>query len=131
MRHPRVITYQVIYYDLSIIFCPVRCYIGAPMDPIVCHTQAYILHLLGGFLPRDKLGARVHLRWLSLLNDFHYVRSFSWRLEVQNCNLCHAANCRVSDIARCLALLQSWICYKILEFSPPCSYELTFTLVAR
>ena len=34
----------------------------APTDVVVCHTQAYILHLLGGSLFGDKLGFRVHLR---------------------------------------------------------------------
>ena len=47
--------------------------LGAPIEIIVCHTRAYILHLLGGLLMADKLGARDHLRWLPRLSDFAYV----------------------------------------------------------
>ena len=49
----------------------------AYQDVVVCHTQAYIILLLDGFLFGDKSRFRVYLRWLSLLYDFHHTRSLS------------------------------------------------------
>ena len=103
-------------------------------DVIACHARAYIMLLFGGLLFSNKSGFRVHLKWLPLLRDFHRVRSFSWGsavLAVLQQNLCRAVNSQVVDIGGCLALLQSWIWYRLPEFSPLGRHELKFPLVAR
>ena len=42
----------------------------APTEIVIRHTWAYIMQMLEGFLMADKLGSRVHLRWLPLLHVF-------------------------------------------------------------
>ena len=103
-------------------------------DIIARHTRAYIMVLFGGVLFPDKSGFRVSLKWLPLLRDFRRIRSFSWGsavLAVLQQNLCRAVNYQVSDIGGCLALLQSWIWYRLPQFSPPGRHELRFPLAAR
>ena len=81
-------------------------------DVIIRLARAYIMLLFSGLLFLDKSRFKVHLKWLSLLRDFRYVRSLSWGLAVLAVlqqNLCCAINSQVVDIAGCLALLQSWI----------------------
>ena len=82
--------------------------LDASREIVVRHTRAYIMQMLGGFLMVDKLGSRVHLRWLPLLHDFEYFGSFSWGFVVLLTlyrNLCLAVNKGVRDISRCLAIL--------------------------
>ena len=107
---------------------------SATQDEIVRHTRAYMMLLFGGLLFPDKSGFRVHLKWLPLLRDFRHVRSLSWGsavLAMLQQYLCRAVNNQTVDIAGCITLLQSWIWYRLPQFSPAGSHEFKFPLAAR
>ena len=106
--------------------------LDTPRETIVRHTWAYIMQMLG-FLMADKSSSRVHLRWLPLLHDFEYFGSISWgsaELATLYSNQCGAINKQVRDISRCLALLQSWVWFRIPELRPPPT-KLSFPLAMR
>lgn len=86
-----------------------------PADPddetLKCHTRAFILALMSGFLYGDKSKHDVALTFLPLLRDFDEVAKLSWgsaTLALLYRELCRASKRTVSTICGPLVLLQLW-----------------------
>ena len=85
--------------------------VDASKEMIARHTHAFILRLLGGFLMANALASRVSLKWLPLLRDFGEAGRLRWGFAVLVTlyrQLCHSVRHDVTNVARCLALLQLW-----------------------
>ncbi|MFQ6652492.1 hypothetical protein Gotur_024329 [Gossypium turneri] len=83
---------------------------------LMCVARAYIMHMVGAVLMPDANGDNVHLMYLPLLADLSTARSYSWGsavLAMLYQELCRATNPDVSDMGRCLILLQSWALYRL------------------
>uniref|UniRef100_A0A1J3EXQ7 Serine/threonine-protein phosphatase 7 long form-like protein n=1 Tax=Noccaea caerulescens TaxID=107243 RepID=A0A1J3EXQ7_NOCCA len=86
-----------------------------PADPdeetLKCHTRAFVLALMSGFLYGDKSKHDVALTFLPLLRDFDEVAKLSWgsaTLALLYRELCRASKRTVSTICGPLVLLQLW-----------------------
>lgn len=86
-----------------------------PADPdevtLKCHTRAFVLALMSGFLYGDKSKHDVALTFLPLLRDFDEVSQLSWgsaTLALLYRELCRASKRTVSTICGPLVLLQLW-----------------------
>ncbi|KAL0797070.1 hypothetical protein Bca101_068447 [Brassica carinata] len=86
-----------------------------PADPdeetLKCHTRAFVLALMSGFLYGDKSKHDVALTFLPLLRDFDEVSKLSWgsaTLALLYRELCRASKRTVSTICGPLVLLQLW-----------------------
>ncbi|CAH2036016.1 unnamed protein product [Thlaspi arvense] len=86
-----------------------------PADPdevtLMCHTRAFVLALMSGFLYGDKSKHDVALTFLPLLRDFGEVAQLSWgsaTLALLYRELCRASKRTVSTICGPLVLLQLW-----------------------
>ncbi|XP_010500321.1 PREDICTED: serine/threonine-protein phosphatase 7 long form homolog [Camelina sativa] len=76
-----------------------------------CHTRAFVLALMSGFLYGDKSKHDVALTFLPLLRDFGEVAKLSWgsaTLALLYRELCRASKRTVSTICGPLVLLQLW-----------------------
>ncbi|KAF1866337.1 hypothetical protein Lal_00024344 [Lupinus albus] len=86
------------------------------------HARAFILRMIGSFLMPDTYGSRVHLMYLSLLQDLSETFNYSWGSAVLAClyrGLCHAVLIsRQIEISGCLLLLQSWAYDRIPILAP-------------
>ena len=81
----------------------------ADEESIQCYTRAYILQLIGGFLFSGKSSDKVHLMFLSLLEDFEVVARYSWGsfcLAWLYRQLCRVSHIDTHDISGPLILLQ-------------------------
>ncbi|RYR07712.1 hypothetical protein Ahy_B05g075128 [Arachis hypogaea] len=86
------------------------------------YARCYIMLLIGGYLLIDKSNNLVHIRWLSLLQDFAECRVLSWgsaMLSWTYQSLCLAAQRGDTDIADCTPLLMSWIYQTFPQWCPP------------
>ncbi|EOA39489.1 hypothetical protein CARUB_v10008092mg [Capsella rubella] len=86
-----------------------------PSEPdeatLKCHTRAFVLALMSGFLYGDKSKHDVALTFLPLLRDFDEVAKLSWgsaTLALLYRELCRASKRTVSTICGPLVLLQLW-----------------------
>ncbi|KAG7594433.1 Serine/threonine-specific protein phosphatase/bis(5-nucleosyl)-tetraphosphatase [Arabidopsis thaliana x Arabidopsis arenosa] len=86
-----------------------------PAEPdeatLKCHTRAFVLALMSGFLYGDKSKHDVALTFLPLLRDFDEVAKLSWgsaTLALLYRELCRASKRTVSTICGPLVLLQLW-----------------------
>ena len=79
-------------------------YVDTSEETIACHTYAFILRLLGGFLTADASASRASLKWLSLLRDFGEVGRLSWSsaiLATPYCRLCCSAKHDLTNVVGC------------------------------
>ncbi|RYQ93003.1 hypothetical protein Ahy_B09g099260 [Arachis hypogaea] len=82
----------------------------AAADPATLRqcTRCYIMLLIGSYLMTDKSNTQVHIRWLSLLDNFGRCSGLSWGSTVLAWtyhSLCLAAHRDTTNIARCISLL--------------------------
>ncbi|KAK5786468.1 hypothetical protein PVK06_041105 [Gossypium arboreum] len=82
---------------------------------VMCVTQAYIMHMIGGVLMLDA-NNKVHLMCLPLLFDLYAASSYSWGLTVLATlyrEIFRTKKRSAGEIDRYLILLQSWALYRI------------------
>ncbi|KAK7271576.1 hypothetical protein RJT34_27598 [Clitoria ternatea] len=94
----------------------------ASMTVVKQHTRAYILRLIGGLLMPDRLGTKVDLMYLPLLENLSKVGHYSWGSAVLAClyrELCRASKTGSTEIGGCLVLLQAWAWDRIPTVAPP------------
>ena len=93
----------------------------ADVEFMQCYARAFILQFIGGFLFADKSNNMVHLMFLSLLEDFGVIGTYSWGsacLAWLYQEMCRASCIDAHDISGPLILLQLWI-WDIFAFIAP------------
>ena len=80
-------------------------------DDMHKYARCYILALLGDTIFGDKSDDRVHLMWVQQLEDLRNPEKYSWGsacLAWLYRELCKASDRGISQIGRCLLLVQYW-----------------------
>ena len=86
--------------------------LDADVESVQCYAKAFILQLIRGFLFVDELKNMVHLMFLSLLEDFGVIGTYSWGsacLAWLYREMCRASCIDAHDISGPLILLQLWM----------------------
>ena len=98
------------------------------------HCRAYILWLISGVLMLDKVGNRVHLMYLTLLDNLKRVRRYSWGsacLAILYKEMCRATDPEAKTMGGCASLLQSWAWYHMPFIATRVNHNPTYPLVMR
>ncbi|XP_012572767.1 serine/threonine-protein phosphatase 7 long form homolog [Cicer arietinum] len=93
--------------------------------------RAYILRMIRGLLMPDKSNNRVHLKYLSLLEDLNKVSQYSWGSAVLATILCLATKPGVISMGGCALLLQNWAWYRLSCVAPESPKPWIFPLAQR
>ncbi|QHN97507.1 uncharacterized protein DS421_18g627950 [Arachis hypogaea] len=111
-----------------------ECPEGADEDTVRRYARAYIMMLLGTQLFADKLGNRVHIRWLPFVARLEEMGTYSWGSAalawLYRC-MCRVANRNVIKLAGPLQLLQSWIFWRFPRFRPAGFETFSWPLASR
>ncbi|XP_017638562.1 protein MAINTENANCE OF MERISTEMS-like [Gossypium arboreum] len=108
--------------------------VNAIKEELMCATQAYIMHIIGGVLMPDMNNNRVYLQYLPLLVDLHNVRSYSWGsaiLAILYRELFWTTKPHAVDIGGCIVLLQSWALYRMPLLASVSHQPYVYPLVNR
>ncbi|RYR02513.1 hypothetical protein Ahy_B06g081307 isoform B [Arachis hypogaea] len=94
---------------------------GANEETIRRYARAYMMMLLSMQLFGDKLGTRLHIRWLPYIARLEDIGQYSWGSTalswLYRC-MCRVANKNAVKLAGPLQLLQSWIFWRFPGFQP-------------
>ncbi|RYQ88046.1 hypothetical protein Ahy_B09g095488 isoform A [Arachis hypogaea] len=97
-------------------------FVDASEETVRIYARAYIMMLLSTQLFMDKSANRVHLRWLPFVARLDDMGNYSWGAAalawLYRC-MCRVANRNVTNLARPLQLLQSWIFWRFPTLRPP------------
>ncbi|XP_015971515.1 protein MAIN-LIKE 2-like [Arachis duranensis] len=107
---------------------------GADDETVRRYARAYIMMFLSTQLFGDKLGTRLHIRWLPYVARLEDMGQYSWGSAalswLYRC-MCRVANKNVVKLAGPLQLLQSWIFWRFPGFQSDGYDVFHWSLVSR